>query len=285
MTGAIISVWGPTGAPGRTSLSINVATELSLAGRSVALVDADTYGGSVAGYLELFDEAPGFLATCRLADAEKFDDAHLERLSHRVVMGTATLTVFTGTTNPGRWPELSPARVRAGMAALAERFEFVVIDCGFNLEEDEEIASDLLAPRRNQATVSCLRASSVIIAVASAEVVGLARYIHALDQLAVIAEEASIVHVVNRIRRQGIAVNAGQTVRNTLYRFAGLEQVHLIDEDVSGFHSAMVAAVPLRIANPKSPVVAQVATLTSAVVEAAATDPATVQEFRVPAAG
>jgi len=65
--GAVIAVWGPAGAPGRTSLAIAIAGELAASGHSVALADADTHGAAIAPSLGLLDEAPGFAAACRLA--------------------------------------------------------------------------------------------------------------------------------------------------------------------------------------------------------------------------
>ena len=241
MAGSIVTVWGPTGAPGRSSTAIGIATELCLQGHRVGLVDADTYGGSLAGYLELFDEIPGFLSLCRLAEVGKLDESESARLSHRVVLGRHEFTVFTGIVNPARWPELSPQKVRAGLSNLVSRFDFIIIDVGFNLEEDEEITSDLLSPRRNQATVACIKGSDFVVAVGAAEVVPLARYIHALDALKVIVAGADIVHVVNRVRRSGALSGAAQTVRNTLGRFAGIDEVFLIDEDVKACDAAAVA--------------------------------------------
>ncbi|HEY5230123.1 MAG TPA: regulator, partial [Galbitalea sp.] len=69
-TGTVIAVWGPAGAPGRTTLAINIAAELAAAGRTVALADVDTYSGSIAPTLGMLDEAPGFAAACRLAGAD-----------------------------------------------------------------------------------------------------------------------------------------------------------------------------------------------------------------------
>ena len=63
--GLLIAVWGPTGAPGRTTVAVNLATELSRSGARTLLVDADTYGGSVAQVLSLLDEAPGRAAAAR----------------------------------------------------------------------------------------------------------------------------------------------------------------------------------------------------------------------------
>jgi hypothetical protein len=41
-------VWGPKGAPGRTTVAVNLAFEAAASGAEVLLVDADTYGGAVA---------------------------------------------------------------------------------------------------------------------------------------------------------------------------------------------------------------------------------------------
>ena len=67
--GTVVTVWGPGGAPGRSSLAIAIAAELGAAGVYTALGDADTHGASIAPALGLLDEAPGFAAACRLAGA------------------------------------------------------------------------------------------------------------------------------------------------------------------------------------------------------------------------
>jgi len=44
----LIAVWGPTGAPGRTTVAVNLAFEAAPLAGEVLLVDADTYDGTVA---------------------------------------------------------------------------------------------------------------------------------------------------------------------------------------------------------------------------------------------
>jgi hypothetical protein len=44
----LAAVWGPKGAPGRTTVAVNLAFEAAAAGGEVLLVDADTYGGAIA---------------------------------------------------------------------------------------------------------------------------------------------------------------------------------------------------------------------------------------------
>jgi Flp pilus assembly CpaE family ATPase len=71
--GQIIAVWGPIGAPGRTVLAVNIAAELAADGKSVVLVDADSYGASVSAVLGLLDESAGLAQACRLADQGLLD--------------------------------------------------------------------------------------------------------------------------------------------------------------------------------------------------------------------
>ena len=68
----VIAVWGPTGAPGRTTVALNLAAELALR-RPTLLVDLDTYGASIAQALGLLDEAPGVAAAARAADQGALD--------------------------------------------------------------------------------------------------------------------------------------------------------------------------------------------------------------------
>lgn len=60
--GQVVAVWGPAGAPGRTTVAVNLAAELALGGREVVLVDVDTQAASVAQHLAILDEAPGVAA-------------------------------------------------------------------------------------------------------------------------------------------------------------------------------------------------------------------------------
>ena len=66
-------MWGPAGSPGRTLVAANIAGELAAEGKSVLLVDADSYGASVAAVLGLLDEAAGLAQACRLADQGLLD--------------------------------------------------------------------------------------------------------------------------------------------------------------------------------------------------------------------
>ena len=65
--GRVVVVWGPAGAPGRTTVAVSLAAVLARRSRRTTLVDADPYGGSVAQHLGILDEVSGLLSAARLA--------------------------------------------------------------------------------------------------------------------------------------------------------------------------------------------------------------------------
>ncbi|MCD2444005.1 regulator [Agromyces sp. SYSU K20354] len=250
---SVIVVWGPAGAPGRTTLAINLAAEIAAAGHRVALVDADPYGGAIAPSLGLLDETPGFAAACRLAGSDALDRAELERIAQRYSAPRASFDVFTGLVGPSRWPELSRERVTAAIGVMRAWAEYVVIDAGFSLEHDEELTSDQFAPRRNAATFAALAAADRVVAVGLADPVGLSRLLRGHGDLVEFVEPERIDIVVNRVRTSALGIDAHAQVRQTLRRFAGLGDATLLPHDGKATDAAILTARTLRDAASRSP--------------------------------
>jgi MinD-like ATPase involved in chromosome partitioning or flagellar assembly len=250
---SVIAVWGPTGAPGRTSLAISIAAELAALGNAVALIDADTYGGAVAPWLGLLDETPGFAAACRLAGNDALTRAEFDRVAQYVPVPRGALGVLTGIARPSRWPELSGERVGRTLGAVAGWFDHVVVDVGFNLEADEEIASDLFAPRRNAATLTVLESATQLVSVGLADPLGLSRLLRGQTDAAAAAPRARHTLVVNRVRASVLGGNPGGQIAAALQRFGGVTPAALIPDDPQAFDAAMLAAAPLAAAAPRSP--------------------------------
>jgi len=248
----LITIWGPTGAPGRTTLAINVAAELAAAGHHTALVDADSYGGAVATSLGLLDEAPGFAAACRLAGAGALDRAELERVARRYSSARGSFDVFTGLVGSGRWPELSAERVSAALGEMRARFEVVVVDTGFNLERDEALTSDQFAPQRNAATFTALELADRVVALGSADPIGLSRLVRGYAELTEQIESERVQVVVNRVRSATLGIDAHVQIRHTLRRFAGIGDVALLPNDSRAADASTLTGKTLRDAAPRS---------------------------------
>jgi len=251
--GSVIAVWGPAGAPGRTTVAIGVAVELALAGYSVALADVDTHGASVAPALGMLDESPGFAAACRLAGADSLTIPELERIGQVYSAASAGMWVLTGIGRASRWPELSADRVEATIAACRTWVDFTVLDTGSSLENDEEISSDLFAPRRNAATLTALASADHTIAVGAADPVGLSRFLRAHVDLVELADSDAITVVMNKVRASAIGVNPSGQVVHTLSRFGGIESPVLIPHDLPALDAAVLTGRTLAEVAPKSP--------------------------------
>ena len=250
--GEVVAVWGPAGSPGRTTLAIGVAAELAAAGFSVALADVDTHSASVAPALGLMDEAPGFAAACRLAGADSLNRAELERIGQRHRAGEHGFWVLTGIGQPSRWPELSGDRVLATIDECRRWVDYVVLDTASSLENDEEISTDLFAPRRNAATLAAIREADHIVAVASADPVGLSRFLRSYGDLADVAVTLSITVVANKVRASAIGMGASGQVEQTLARFGGIDAPVLVPWDQHAFDSALLSARTVGEVAPKS---------------------------------
>jgi len=250
--GMVIAVWGPAGAPGRTTVAISIAVELAAAGYSVALGDVDPHSASVAPALGMLDEAPGFAAACRLAGTDSLTRAELERVAQRYQGGGASFWVLTGIGQPSRWPELSTQRVATTIAQCRGWVDFTVLDTGFSLENDEEISSDLFAPRRNASTLTAVREADHVIAVGSGDPVGLSRFLRAHGELVELTQPSPVTVVMNKLRASAIGLDPSGQVRQTLSRFGSIESPVLVPFDLQGMDAALLAGKTLAEVAPKS---------------------------------
>lgn len=253
--GSVIAVWGPEGAPGRSTLAAALAFELARGAGVTALVDADTRAPSQALALGLPDEGPGFAAACRHAESGDLDAGELLRISIPVQHRDAQVDVLCGINRPARWPELSASRVAAALEECRRWARFTVVDVAPSLEEDDEITSDLEGPRRNAATLAALRAADVVVAVCAAEPVGVARFLRAHADLRQVVGPVPVLIAVNRLRPGGLGFDGRGQVRRALARFAGVDRVWFLPEDPRATDAAVLQARPLAEVAPRSPLV------------------------------
>ena len=246
--GRVLAVWGPTGAPGRTSIAVNLAAELAGMGREVVLIDADTYGGSVAQTLSILDEAPGVAAAARAADQGALDLVALSRLA---LVVTGTFRVLTGIPVASRWPEIRGAALERVIEVARWLADDVVIDCGFSVEDDEELSYDTQAPRRNQATLAALGAADELIVVGACDPVALQRLVRALQDLGSVRAPRPIV-VVNRLRPGPVGSPPERHIGDALARFAGVPDPAFIPDDQVAFDLAMLEGRTLHECPPAS---------------------------------
>ncbi len=253
--GRVVAVWGPAGAPGRTTVAAALAAELARRDLTTVLVDADPYGGAVAQQLGVLDEVSGLLAAARLASAGTLGERAVtvqRRLSDR-------LRVVTGLPRPDRWVELRPG-VLTQLAEVARAGAQVVLDTGFCLEQDA--AGDLGArPERNQLTLEALEVADEVVLVGAADPVGLARLARGLTDLHELLGAPRVRVVVNRMRP-----TLGWREADVVAMLAGFGAVvgtHFLPDDQGAVDRALVAGRTL-VESGESPLTRAVSTLVDA---------------------
>lgn len=232
-SGRIVAVWGPGGAPGRTTVATGLAACLARRGLRTTLVDADPYGGAVAQHLGILDEVSGLLSAARLTG-----DGALEARFGSVQRALDDrLTVVTGLPRPDRWVE-----VRAGVVEhlleVARARGHVVVDTGFSLEDDP--VGDLAArPARNQLTFGALSVADEVVVVGSGDPVGLSRLARGLVELRDRLAGAPVRVVVNRMRAS--LGWSEHDIIGMVEGFTRLSGIHFLPDDGPTADKALVA--------------------------------------------
>ena len=251
--GTITAVWGPAGAPGRTTVAVNLAAEYAAAGRDVLLIDADTYGSSVAVSLGLLDESAGLAQACRLADQGMLDDDALLRAAADVRLRGHRLSVLTGITRADRWVELRPAALAAVLKTARRVAETIIVDCGFSLETDEELSFDTIAPRRNAATLLVLESADTLYAVGAADSVGVPRLVRALSELTAAVPTADPKIVLNKVRASSVGRQPESQLAGAWERFGpGQAITAFLPADYDAVDAALLSGTALLETAPAS---------------------------------
>ena len=263
VAGRVLAVWGPAGAPGRSTVAAGIAAELATRRCRTILVDADPYGGTLAQQLGILDEVSGLLAAARLATggllAERF--ATVQRADG------AHLSVVTGLPRADRWVELRPGSVEH-LLEVARDHGQVVVDTGFSLEDDP--GHDYGArPARNQLTLGALGAADEVVVVGAADPVGLSRLARALVDLREVTAGAPVRVVVNRMRPT--LGWSEKDIAGMVGGFTRLSGLHFLPDDRAAVDRALVTGRTL-VESGDSPLTRALATLVDALTPGQAPD-------------
>ncbi|KRF14307.1 AAA family ATPase [Nocardioides sp. Soil796] len=230
--GRTVVVWGPTGAPGRTTIALAVAGEMARRGAAPLVLDVDPWGGSVGQHLGMLEEVSGLLACARMSTSGDLPGAYVG-LQRRV----AGLRVVTGLPRADRWVEVRTGVVEQ-LIDLGRRQGEVVVDTGFALEED--INAELAGrPGRNTMTHEAIGLADDLVVVGSADPVGLSRLARGLVELREVTGGRPVHVVVNRMRSSLGWSEAD--VAGMLGGFAELAGLHFLPDDRATTDRALLA--------------------------------------------
>ncbi|MFC0581324.1 AAA family ATPase [Micrococcoides hystricis] len=218
--GRVITFWGPSGAPGTTTLAVNAAAEYALAGKRTLLVDADSYASSVAAMLGLLAESSGLSQLCRLAELGNLNTETFGQAIEQVRFKAHHLDVLSGIPHPSRWPELRATALQQVFDMARELYDVIVIDTASSLEQDEELSFDVVVPQRNAATLRSIEVADTLIAVGAADAIQLPRMLkHSTDLLELVHDETEVKFVLNKVQAASVGGQPEEQLRYSWARF------------------------------------------------------------------
>lgn len=244
-----ICVWGPAGAPGKTMLAVNLASELALEGKRVLLVDLDTYSPSISDYFGLVDQPPGLTAAARLVGQGRFDLEQIERLVVRYEVSAGQLAILTGLSSASRWPEISAEKVDGMLTEALKYFDFVVLDVAAPLESAIRQVGGAID--RNIAARTALSRATVCLAVLAADPIGVKRFLDSFEALTALSSKVLVV--ANRLRTSALGVKAKQQIEDAIAQLAGQSVAAFIPVDYEACDRAVLEMVPLAMMKRSSP--------------------------------
>ena len=225
--GRLVVVWGPHGAPGRTTVAASLAHGLARAGGSV-LVDADVEAPSLVQVLGLPEDSSSLATAARLASHSRLDTESLVGL---LVPVGPDHSLLSGLGRSGRWRELPPSPMADVWTGCREVAAWTVVDIAGGPLEDE-VDDYTLEPGRDALAASLVRSADVVVIVGAADPVGVRRLLQLVSQFDEGERPAGRIEVVvNRVRASAAGPSPERAVREALARFGGLEEVTLLPED------------------------------------------------------
>ena len=227
--GRIVLVWGPHGAPGRSTVSASLAHGLAACGGAI-LVDADVEAPSLVQLLGMPEDSSALAGAARLATHGRLDAESFRRVLAPV---GDELFLLGGLGRSGRWRELPPASMTEVWAQCRRAVAWTVVDVAGG-PADDDVDDFTLEPGRGAVTADLVSHADVILVVGGADPVGVRRLLQLLDEMGASMNPAGRVEVViNRVRASAAGPSPQQALREALARFGGLEDIVLLPDDAA----------------------------------------------------
>lgn len=237
----LVVVWGPHGAPGRSTTALNLASELATRAPTM-LVDADSFAPSLTQALGVVDETAALAVLCRAAGHGTLEVATVRDRARRLPSG---VVLVSGLTRADRWRELAPDHLDLVWRILRRCAAWVVVDVSGGLEAPPPRGADRWA-----ATRSALHAADDVVLTVASDPVGVRRAVQAVGEL----DEAGVGaprHLLATRVRGGRSASGGDAVAEALERFVGASPVARVPQDPV-FDEALLAGASLREVDARS---------------------------------
>ena len=251
--GRLVAVWGPKGAPGRSTVAIELAAEIAACGPSTALIDGDTYGGDLAQMLAVVEELPTIVWAAQCAAEGRLDAQTIRTMLRRTSPNGPVL--LPGINRSELWSDISRFGWSRLLDVFVACFELTVVDVGFGLESD-----DRLRHERDRLARQTILDADHVVAVCRADPVGLKTFLWSIETLRELRSMDDVIVVANRVSPAD-----SDEVRYILKKHVGKRPLISLPVRYSEMRAAIDRGVPVRDVKPNGEVVAQIRDLAAAV--------------------
>jgi len=237
----VLTVFGPSGSTGKSSLALNLAYEFAEQGKRVLLADLDTYSPSLAHRMGVV-EPPAALAGCaRLIRQGRFDREQLDRLSVQVRHRRAQFRALTGLASARRWPEISEETITQLLLLARHEFDITILDVASHLEPCLTSANH--PTERNVATRTALAQADIALNILDETSLSLSRHLNHFTELQELQPNQLVV--LNRSIAKPAVITALKTLtKQTVFA--------TVPDDQPAFQLAESQHLPLALARRKS---------------------------------
>jgi MinD-like ATPase involved in chromosome partitioning or flagellar assembly len=225
--GRVVVIWGPHGSPGRTTIAITLAGILSRTDPKVVLVDADTYGPSIALALNLEAAPSGLVQAARMARVEGVTATAIVTAAAIFEGRSAQFPVLTGILGPEKYADIEELSLRRVLSTLSQDGYTVVVDVAAQMERlPGEVVG---APIRNSATLSALELADQVVVVTRPSALATKRLVRAWAQLQECAPRANFIVLANAV--SAARARQADEAAYSLWQLCGIEEVHVLPDE------------------------------------------------------
>ena len=246
-----VAVWGPAGASGKSTLALNLADALAVAGKRILLIDSDLVAPRLALQVAASDQSTGISAACKLAREAKLDSAELLRVSIKVDSAGSSFWLLPGISGASRWPEITPSAIEAILRTASTEFDVAIFDLASSLEP--ALRTDGAALGRNELTRYVVSNAEKLICLAHADAIGVHRMLRQLLDVQRLRADASLHLIVNRVRETVSGSKAEAQLRETFASLVKITPFAFLPDDPANTDAAVRSGVPVRLIRRRSP--------------------------------
>ena len=168
--GTVVTVWGPPGSPGRSTIAALLAVGAQRSGARVAIVDADLAAPQWALIAPTTVVASGLIVASRRVAAGMTD------VSDLLIDLAPDIGLLALTAQPDRWLEVAPTGIGQVVASVASLADVVIVDVGADIRPAHPAYDIGWAHDSGAVARSALSAADTVVSVMSADPVGVHRF-------------------------------------------------------------------------------------------------------------